>query len=107
MHVKDVANRLEDCVHEWLALLGYKRVGPGKFVGLGRDDLRESRRVITSARRQTRRKMTGEHLTAVAEAYNAAKGGPGVEAVAAAFSVSERTAWRYIEKAREAGLLDG
>ncbi|WP_137147141.1 hypothetical protein [Mycolicibacterium sp. CR10] len=107
--VKTVAARLENSLHDWLAFLEYERVGPGKFVRRGmpsEEQVRATRRVIESARRQTRRKMSDDHLAAVAAAFSAATG-PPVEAVAAAFGVTERTAWRYIEKARKANLIEG
>ncbi|VEG40277.1 Uncharacterised protein [Mycolicibacterium flavescens] len=106
--VKLVANRLENSLHDWLAFLEYERIAPGKFVRRdipSEEQIRATRRVIQTARGQTRRKMTDEHLRAVANAVSTATG-PPVEAVSAVFGVSIRTAWRYIEKAREEGFID-
>jgi hypothetical protein len=106
--VKLVANRLENSLHDWLAFLEYERTAPGKFRRRGMpsdEQMRATRRVIQSARGQTRRKMTDEHLQAVADAVDTATG-PAVEAVSTVFGVSVRTAWRYIEKARESGFIE-
>jgi hypothetical protein len=105
--VKLVASRLENSLHDWLAFLEYERTGPGKFRRRGlpsEEQMRATRRVIQSARGQTRRKMSDELLQSVADTYNAASG-PPTEAVKTAFGVSTRTAWRYVEKARERRFL--
>ena len=65
---------------------------------------RHAMRTVERARRQTRRRLTVGQLHKVAETYRAATP-PKHEAIALAFDVSPRTAQRYIEKAREAGLL--
>jgi hypothetical protein len=54
-----------------------------------------------------RRKVTPEFLTRVAEIYSAAAAGGRIEAIRAAFDVSERQALRYIAVAKEKGLIDG
>ncbi len=105
--VKAVASRLEDDLHRVLPHLVWERNPHGGLVrrtGRGQQDV--GRKLFQSARKTVRRKMTAEFLQSVADAYKAASG-PGVEAVAAVFEVQTRQAWRYIEKAREKGLLDG
>jgi hypothetical protein len=105
--VKAVARRLEDDLHRWLAFLAYERNpnGPGLVRRSGQARSADALKVVESARGTVRRKMTPEFLQSVADTYQAASG-PGVEAVAAVFEVQTRQAWRYIEKAREAGLLE-
>ena len=78
---------------------GWERGWPGSAT-----DRQATMRTIERARRQTRRRLTKGQLRTVAETYKAANP-PKHEAVALAFDVSDRTAQRYIEKAREAGLL--
>ena len=51
-------------------------------------------------------KITPEFLSRVAEIYQAAPEGGRLEAVVAAFSVSERQAWRYISQAKQEGLTN-
>lgn len=111
MHIKKVARRLEDDLHRRLAVLAFKPVDdPGvqaKWVMerlVSAEASTEARKVVETARRTVRRKMTPELLQSVADTYRAAPG-PGAEAVAAAFDVQTRQAWRYINKARAAGLL--
>lgn len=54
----------------------------------------------------TRRRRNDDGLLAkVAKIYNSAPEGSSMEAVASAFQVSERQAWRYIAQARENGLI--
>lgn len=64
----------------------------------------EAKRVLRQVRRTDRRKMTPEVLQRVAETYMSDDLRP-VEAVRTAFGVSERTAYRYAELARDAGYL--
>jgi hypothetical protein len=54
-----------------------------------------------------RRKVTPEFLGRVAEIHNGAAIGGRLEAVRAAFNVSERQALRYIGEAKRRGLIDG
>jgi predicted lipoprotein len=58
-------------------------------------------------RATSRRKITPEFLSRVAEIYQGAPEGGRIEAVKAAFSARERQAWRYVAQAREKGLIDG
>jgi hypothetical protein len=58
-------------------------------------------------RATTRRKITPELLSKVAEIHKAAPEGGRLEAVRAAFGVHERTALRYIAQARQKGLING
>ena len=69
-------------------------------------ELRKGMKQIAVARRGSRRPMTAERRKRVAEIYNAQETG-GIEAVELAFNVSRSTAVRYINAAREAGLIAG
>ena len=64
----------------------------------------EAKRALRQVRRTDRRKMTPEFLQRVAEIYTSDDLRP-VEALRDAFTVSERTAFRYAELARAAGYL--
>jgi hypothetical protein len=110
--IKLVAAQLENLIEDWMSFAAYepggsaapgraqwKRAWPPKEV-----ERRAARQVVRSARKEVRRKMTDDHLQTVADTYQAA-GSARTEAVARAFAVSYRTAQRYIEKAREAGLI--
>lgn len=57
------------------------------------------------ARAGSQRKMTPELLAKVAEIHNNAPKGTKTSAVVAAFRVNERTAFRYIAKAKQEGLI--
>jgi len=57
-------------------------------------------------RATSRRKVTPEFLRRVAELHNGTPEGGRLEAVKAAFSVSERQALRYIAQARREGLIN-
>lgn len=109
LDVKNVARRIEDSLHEWLSFLAYTptyneggRRGWKRAVA-DRDTARAAKKLIEAAR--SRRKITPELLDQVAATHRAATGAK-TEAVATAFGVSIRTAWRYVEKAREEGFLD-
>ncbi|OBB56753.1 hypothetical protein A5757_01435 [Mycobacterium sp. 852013-51886_SCH5428379] len=58
-------------------------------------------------RAASRRTVTDERIKRVAEIHRGAPEGRRTAAVAAAFQVHERTALRYIAKAREEGYLHG
>lgn len=72
------------------------KLGPASF---GRDRKRVERAT-------QRRKITPEFLNRVAELHNTAPAGGRLEAIKAAFGVSERQALRYIAQARQKGLID-
>ena len=63
----------------------------------------EDREHVEQAAR--RRKLTPELLSRVAEIYNQAPDDGHLEAVASAFLIGNRQAWRYIAQAREKGLI--
>jgi hypothetical protein len=76
----------------------------GGFVRkLGR--FHQDRKRVESATQ--RRKVTPEFLGRVAEVYNGAPVGGRLEAIRAAFVVSERQALRYMALAKQKGLIDG
>jgi hypothetical protein len=64
---------------------------------------REDRNHVEQASR--RRKMTPELLSRIAEVHTNAPDDGHLDAVASAFGVSQRQAWRYIAQAREKGLI--
>ncbi|MBV5244192.1 hypothetical protein KUF57_11660 [Mycolicibacterium sp. PAM1] len=113
--LKSVAAQLEDDIEEWISYLAHEPqpAPPGRRrwvrrTGPGGASHRQTvaKRALRTARKEVRRTMTPEHHQRVADIYNAATSAR-TEAVARAFTVSYRTAQRYIEKAREADLLDG
>ncbi|MGE2728964.1 hypothetical protein ACQI4F_05780 [Mycolicibacterium vaccae] len=65
----------------------------------------ETRKTVNRA--TSRRTMTNELLKRVAEIHRKAPEGRRTEAVRAAFNVHERTALRYIAKAKDKGYLRG
>ena len=66
--------------------------------------IRHGVNAVRNARKRSQRVMTPERMKRVAEVYQAQETG-GLDAVAAAFNVHRTTAYRWITKAREAGLL--
>jgi hypothetical protein len=74
-----------------------RRFGPGSFH-------RDRKRIEHATRR---RKVTPELLSRVAEIHNGAPAGGRLEAVRAAFNVSERQALRYMALAKQRGLTNG
>jgi hypothetical protein len=69
-------------------------------------DMENVRTAISRARRNTRRKLTDEQLHEVAAVYDdAANDAAPVQAVKDTFTLSERSAYGYIARAREAGLI--
>ena len=54
-----------------------------------------------------RRRVTPDVLGRVADVYNATPAGGRLEAVQAAFGVSERTALRYTKQIKEKGMVHG
>jgi hypothetical protein len=73
-----------------------RKIGPGAF--------REDRKRVERATQ--RRKVTPEFLSQVAELHNGAVVGGRLEAIKAAFGVSERQALRYIGEAKRRGLIN-
>lgn len=72
---------------------------------VGERELRARRDQVRSARAAARRKITDELLELVAATYRANAGDRPVEAVRTAFATSPRTAARYVEMARQRGML--
>jgi hypothetical protein len=108
--IKVVAAELERSISYWLSELAYvrnqKNTGYWRASPPSATDRRVAQEAVERARRQTRRKMSDELLARVADTVNAApEGSAKHETVAIAFSVSPRTAQRFIAKAREAGYL--
>lgn len=60
---------------------------------------------VASSRKGSRRPMTDDRKQRVADVYNAHESG-GIEAVENGFRVSRSTAIRYINAARDAGLIE-
>ncbi len=105
------AVNLEGRIAGWLAEVAYRpepapagRRRSSKGSPVSDAERRHVARVVGRARRQTRRRLTTGQLRQVAEMYRTAIP-PKHEAIALAFDVQPRQAQRYIEKAREAGLL--
>jgi len=102
---------LEDLIGDWLAEVAFRpepapsgRRRWSKGYPVPATERRHTKRTVERVRRETRRRLTEQQLRQIAETYTAADP-PKHEAIARAFGVSPRTAQRYIEKAREAGLL--
>lgn len=70
-------------------------------VNADRDNIKATRAMQASARR----KITPEFLSRVVEVHRQHRDEGGVEAVAAAFGTSYRSAARWVQKARQEGLL--
>jgi hypothetical protein len=104
---KLLAAQLENLIEYWMTYLAYEPGGPSKWqkaFPATPSERRAALKVVRTARKEVRRKMTDDHLQKAADTYravNSARTG----AVARAFGVSYRTAQRYIEKARETGVL--
>jgi hypothetical protein len=108
--IKLVATQLENSIEYWMSYLAYEPVEPAT-PGRRQWQRRHSPsarsaalKTVRSARKEIRRTVTDDLLRQTADTYNAVSSAR-TEAVARAFGVSPRTAQRYIEKAREAGLL--
>jgi hypothetical protein len=97
--------RLDDLRDDVYAAAGVFLPNPdGGFVHkIGR--FREDRKRVEQVTR--RRKVTPEFLSQVAAVYNGAPVGGRLEAIRAAFVVSERQALRYIAQAKQERLIDG
>lgn len=104
LRAKDLmAIKLDHLCHEAFAVAGvFEPTIDGEMVGELTPRL--VRKVIDSSRR---RKITPEFLKRIAKVHNSSPAGKRVEAISAAFDVSDRQAWRYIAQAREKGFIDG
>lgn len=115
VRVKDLRLVQVDVLIEQILALTTRRIeqlGDGVVrVNLGQPDaegLRDARRSVREMQRSGgRRSVTDSLLSKVAEVYRQHAGARPVEAVAAAFGKSERTAFRWVQRAREQGHLDG
>ncbi len=65
----------------------------------------EAVQALRAARKGKRRRLTPEDLDRVAQTHQSAPSGDRTRTVATTFYVSTRTAERYVQQAREAGLL--
>jgi len=104
-HLKTLAGVLEDLVEQVCVNLGFDRNGDTGWTTafpLAVETQRSRRRAVSGSRR----KITRQFLERVAAVYRDAEA-PRLDAVAVEFDCSERSAARYVAKAREAGLLDG
>lgn len=109
--LKETAGRLEELIESALTAAAFVRgnmFGKAGWVrtrSLSRPDTRQAALPdIRRARKRSNHKLTDEMLRTVADVYR--KGAPArTAAVASAFGVSERSAGRYIQSARAAGLL--
>ncbi len=79
--------------------------GGGYIQKFGPAQFKQDRKRVHNVTR--RRKVTAEFLRQVADVHNSARAGGRLEAVKAAFTVSERQALRYIGQAKQRGLIDG
>jgi hypothetical protein len=108
--IKLVATQLENSIEYWMSYLAYEpddHAKPGRRAWKRTHSLSARRaavKTVRSARKEVRRKMTDDLLQKVADTHNKVPTAR-IEAVARAFGVSHRTAQRYIENARKAGLL--
>lgn len=105
------AIELENFVETFVALVASEIVerDGGSISAVVRGDeasVRGGMKTVRAARRGSRRPMTDERRKRVAHVYNAQEAG-GIEAVELAFQVSRSTAIRYINAARDAGLIQG
>jgi hypothetical protein len=104
LRTKDLqAIRLDD-----IREIVYDAVGIGVFDPVGEEYSLTSAQARKAVNRATSpRTVTSERLKRVAEIHRATPEGRRIAAVQAAFRVSERTALRYIAKAKEEGYLHG
>jgi len=110
VRVKDLtllAGILEKRITELASLSVWDRTERGWGKASVIDELHRTahERSVRNARQANRRRVTPDLLARVAEVYVAASGNR-LEVIQKAFEVSERTAARYVTRAREAGLLD-
>jgi hypothetical protein len=101
------AVELGSVLDSWLAELAYRRGPTGRWYRYNRlapDERKSAQHTIRQARGKLRRRMTPDLLKQVAELYDIAPP-PKHQAIALTFGVNPRTAQKYIERARAAGLL--
>lgn len=98
------AIRLDDIRAEVYAVAGIGTFSPDGHFGPPMDDAKR-RKTLNKA--TSGRKMQPDRLREVAKIYKKAPSGGRHSAIATAFGVSERQAWRYIAQAKEKGLIDG
>lgn len=101
--------RLDEWIEHLVAAASSKVTShDGAFVsaviGDGADWERDARKAVRAMQRTGRRKVTAEFLSRVAAVHQVHEERP-VEAVQLAFGTSYRTAARWVQKAREDGLL--
>jgi hypothetical protein len=110
VRVKDVillASFLESRVEDLAVIAAWEPTTRGSWSQtLPDSDYQAKVRTVRSARQAARRKLTPERLAKVAEVYRVTEGSK-LDAIRTEFSVSERTAARYVAEARKQGLLDG
>lgn len=100
---KYLANiHLDDWLEAIVAACSRRRVGPNTWVGEA-----DNHAAVVNVRqaRAGRPRLAPEHLVRVAEIYREHVAGRPTEAVKRAFGVSDRTAARYVQAARKAGIL--
>lgn len=113
-HLQMLAGSLENMVEDFSARAVFDRYGDQPWWGRGtpayeddREDAhRSARKSVQKARQSARSRLTPELLSSAADLYRSAQGNR-LKAIQDGLGVSERTAARYVVKAREAGLLDG
>ena len=96
---------LRDSIYAFAGVFVPNPDGGGLVHRLGPASFRQDRKRVEAVTR--RRKVTPEFLSQVAEVHQAAPERGRLEAVKAAFRVSERQALRYIGQAKQRGLIDG
>lgn len=103
--------RLQDWIEDLVAVASSKVVSTDggvihAVIDRSPDSERDAHRAVRAMQRGGRRRVDQKHLTKVAEIYreHQASGRP-VEAVETAFGTSYRSAARWIQRARQEGLL--
>ena len=87
------------------ARLYRKTLSSGERSAVAEDEARRARKTISQARQGARRRVTDDLLRNVGKVYRSNVPGKPVEAVAAAYATSHRTAARYVQLARKKGFL--
>jgi hypothetical protein len=116
VRVKDlrmIAGTLEDHLENIAAASVWERAPGAKWWGQGTPAFREDRerlarsqrKLVQTARRTAHARVSPEAIATAADLYRAAQGNR-LKAIEDGLGVSQRTAARYVAKAREAGLLD-
>lgn len=104
----DIRRRLNDWTEDIVAgsMMEVLSNVEGRLVVVDRADAhRANARAARAMQSGGRRKITTEHLQRVAEVYREHEEGTPIEAVEIAFGTSYRSAARWVQKAREEGLL--